>query len=273
MSLFLHHVLYSPDGPVRLRREVVLLTDDRNLRVKALTRNVPVRDIPAFLIWAKVGWSAELTYCCTNQSSSTVKVGDEEIVTQRGWILRGEILQAFCQTDKKKSGVTHQATLQEEMRIFPLQRSVHRQPLTSEGEIDMIGGGWNQLSWFGGWLKARMKKMHARCSCVSERVSACSVRVKSHVLRMSSFQRLGCSQRAYDEARAPVGGGVRRSHLPLQRPMSPWLRFHRFSACLVCSEHDCFKALMIFTCSFKFALHFWLQFGLSGSCFHLGHVV
>uniref|UniRef100_A0A671S5R5 Telomerase-binding protein EST1A n=1 Tax=Sinocyclocheilus anshuiensis TaxID=1608454 RepID=A0A671S5R5_9TELE len=43
------------NGPVRLRREVVLLTDDRNLRVKALTRNVPVRDIPAFLIWAKVG--------------------------------------------------------------------------------------------------------------------------------------------------------------------------------------------------------------------------
>uniref|UniRef100_A0A8B9H253 Telomerase-binding protein EST1A n=1 Tax=Astyanax mexicanus TaxID=7994 RepID=A0A8B9H253_ASTMX len=43
------------EGPVRLRREVVLLTDDRNLRVKALTRNVPVRDIPAFLSWAKVG--------------------------------------------------------------------------------------------------------------------------------------------------------------------------------------------------------------------------
>ncbi|XP_026783660.2 telomerase-binding protein EST1A isoform X1 [Pangasianodon hypophthalmus] len=43
------------DGPVRLHREVVLLTDDRNLRVKALTRNVPVRDIPAFLSWAKVG--------------------------------------------------------------------------------------------------------------------------------------------------------------------------------------------------------------------------
>ncbi|XP_047660699.1 telomerase-binding protein EST1A [Tachysurus fulvidraco] len=43
------------DGPVRLQREVVLLTDDRNLRVKALTRNVPVRDIPGFLSWAKVG--------------------------------------------------------------------------------------------------------------------------------------------------------------------------------------------------------------------------
>ncbi|XP_058267513.1 telomerase-binding protein EST1A isoform X2 [Hemibagrus wyckioides] len=42
-------------GPVRLQREVVLLTDDRNLRVKALTRNVPVRDIPTFLRWAKVG--------------------------------------------------------------------------------------------------------------------------------------------------------------------------------------------------------------------------
>uniref|UniRef100_H3A211 SMG6 nonsense mediated mRNA decay factor n=1 Tax=Latimeria chalumnae TaxID=7897 RepID=H3A211_LATCH len=42
------------DDPIRLRREVVLLTDDRNLRVKALTRNVPVRDISAFLKWAKL---------------------------------------------------------------------------------------------------------------------------------------------------------------------------------------------------------------------------
>nr|XP_015816988.2 telomerase-binding protein EST1A isoform X1 [Nothobranchius furzeri] len=43
------------NGTVKLQREVVLLTDDRNLRVKALTRNVPVRDIPSFLIWSKVG--------------------------------------------------------------------------------------------------------------------------------------------------------------------------------------------------------------------------
>ncbi|XP_068187613.1 telomerase-binding protein EST1A [Antennarius striatus] len=43
------------NGTVRLQREVVLLTDDRNLRVKALTRNVPVRDIPTFLTWAKIG--------------------------------------------------------------------------------------------------------------------------------------------------------------------------------------------------------------------------
>ncbi|MGH0180204.1 UNVERIFIED_CONTAM: hypothetical protein FKN15_003665 [Acipenser sinensis] len=42
------------EHPAVMRR-VVLLTDDRNLRVKALTRNVPVRDIPAFLKWAKVG--------------------------------------------------------------------------------------------------------------------------------------------------------------------------------------------------------------------------
>ncbi|XP_069471454.1 telomerase-binding protein EST1A [Ambystoma mexicanum] len=43
------------DDPIRLQREVVLLTDDRNLRVKAMTRHVPVRDIPAFLKWIKVG--------------------------------------------------------------------------------------------------------------------------------------------------------------------------------------------------------------------------
>ncbi|XP_054857760.1 telomerase-binding protein EST1A isoform X2 [Eublepharis macularius] len=45
----------SKDDPIRLLREVVLLTDDRNLRVKALTRNVPVRDIPTFLRWAQEG--------------------------------------------------------------------------------------------------------------------------------------------------------------------------------------------------------------------------
>ncbi|KAG8122524.1 hypothetical protein E2320_018010 [Naja naja] len=43
------------EDPIRLLREVVLLTDDRNLRVKALTRNVPVRDIPTFLRWAQEG--------------------------------------------------------------------------------------------------------------------------------------------------------------------------------------------------------------------------
>lgn len=43
------------DDPIHLLREVVLLTDDRNLRVKALTRNVPVRDIPTFLKWAQEG--------------------------------------------------------------------------------------------------------------------------------------------------------------------------------------------------------------------------
>ncbi|CAB1439473.1 unnamed protein product [Pleuronectes platessa] len=49
------------NGTVRLHREVVLLTDDRNLRVKALTRNVPVRDISAFLSWAKSLCSAAST--------------------------------------------------------------------------------------------------------------------------------------------------------------------------------------------------------------------
>ncbi|XP_030328785.1 telomerase-binding protein EST1A isoform X4 [Strigops habroptila] len=45
----------NKDDPIHLLREVVLLTDDRNLRVKALTRNVPVRDIPTFLKWAQEG--------------------------------------------------------------------------------------------------------------------------------------------------------------------------------------------------------------------------
>ncbi|XP_077294426.1 smg6 nonsense mediated mRNA decay factor isoform X3 [Arctopsyche grandis] len=42
------------DGVRRLVREVVLLTDDRNLRVKALARDLPVRDLPAFMRWAAI---------------------------------------------------------------------------------------------------------------------------------------------------------------------------------------------------------------------------
>ncbi|KAK7487887.1 hypothetical protein BaRGS_00020788 [Batillaria attramentaria] len=42
------------DSPVRLFRDVVLLTDDRNLRLKAHTSNVPVKDVPAFCRWSKV---------------------------------------------------------------------------------------------------------------------------------------------------------------------------------------------------------------------------
>ena len=47
--------LMPTEEPFRLLREVVLLTDDGMQCVKALTRNVPVRDIPAFLTWAQVG--------------------------------------------------------------------------------------------------------------------------------------------------------------------------------------------------------------------------
>ncbi|BFZ18618.1 hypothetical protein BsWGS_21657 [Bradybaena similaris] len=42
------------DQPVRLYREVVLLTDDRNLRLKAHTCNVPVKDVPSFKKWSKI---------------------------------------------------------------------------------------------------------------------------------------------------------------------------------------------------------------------------
>ncbi|KAL8575869.1 hypothetical protein ACOMHN_014874 [Nucella lapillus] len=41
------------DSPVRLFRDMVLLTDDRNLRLKAHTSNVPVKDVPAFCRWSK----------------------------------------------------------------------------------------------------------------------------------------------------------------------------------------------------------------------------
>ncbi|CAG2119799.1 unnamed protein product, partial [Medioppia subpectinata] len=40
-------------------REVVLLTDDRNLRVKALGRNVPVRGLQHFVKWAAIRPAAD----------------------------------------------------------------------------------------------------------------------------------------------------------------------------------------------------------------------
>jgi len=46
--------LFFADGPVRLYRDVVLLTDDRNLRLKAHTHNVPVKDVPSFMHWSKI---------------------------------------------------------------------------------------------------------------------------------------------------------------------------------------------------------------------------
>ncbi|XP_067938253.1 telomerase-binding protein EST1A-like [Watersipora subatra] len=39
---------------IRLYREVVLVTDDRNLRLKAHTRNVPVKDLVQFMEWAGI---------------------------------------------------------------------------------------------------------------------------------------------------------------------------------------------------------------------------
>lgn len=44
-----------PGEPRRLFREVVLLTEDRNLRVKAHARDVPVRALPDFMRWAGLG--------------------------------------------------------------------------------------------------------------------------------------------------------------------------------------------------------------------------
>ncbi|XP_046992252.1 telomerase-binding protein EST1A [Schistocerca americana] len=45
----------KPGETRRLYREVVLLTEDRNLRVKALGLDVPVREVPDFVRWAGLG--------------------------------------------------------------------------------------------------------------------------------------------------------------------------------------------------------------------------
>lgn len=46
---------FAAGDPRHLVREVVLLTEDRNLRVKALARDMPVREVPDFAQWAGLG--------------------------------------------------------------------------------------------------------------------------------------------------------------------------------------------------------------------------
>ncbi|XP_015753048.1 PREDICTED: telomerase-binding protein EST1A-like [Acropora digitifera] len=46
--------LFPADQPITIQRNVVLMTDDRNLRVKAYTRNVPVLTVPQFMKMARL---------------------------------------------------------------------------------------------------------------------------------------------------------------------------------------------------------------------------
>lgn len=43
---------YFVDQPMRVTREVVLLTSDRNLRLKALSLNIPARPLRPFVEWS-----------------------------------------------------------------------------------------------------------------------------------------------------------------------------------------------------------------------------
>lgn len=42
-------------GRRKLYRDVVLLTDDRSLRLKAISKDMPVRTLPDFIKWAGLG--------------------------------------------------------------------------------------------------------------------------------------------------------------------------------------------------------------------------
>lgn len=44
--------LFFLEIPKKIYREVVLLTEDRNLRVKALSSNMPVQTVSDFVKWA-----------------------------------------------------------------------------------------------------------------------------------------------------------------------------------------------------------------------------
>ncbi|KAJ7387915.1 Smg-6, nonsense mediated mRNA decay factor [Desmophyllum pertusum] len=46
--------LATANQPITIQRKVVLMTDDRNLRVKAYTRNVPVLTVPQFRKMARL---------------------------------------------------------------------------------------------------------------------------------------------------------------------------------------------------------------------------
>lgn len=47
-------IYFTANQPITIQRKVVLMTDDRNLRVKAYTRNVPVLTIPQFRKMARL---------------------------------------------------------------------------------------------------------------------------------------------------------------------------------------------------------------------------
>lgn len=46
-------LIFFKDGKCFIQTELVLITTDRNLRVKALSRNLAVSELPEFLQWAK----------------------------------------------------------------------------------------------------------------------------------------------------------------------------------------------------------------------------
>lgn len=45
--------VFVTDGKCFIQTELVLITTDRNLRVKALSRNLTVSELPEFIQWAK----------------------------------------------------------------------------------------------------------------------------------------------------------------------------------------------------------------------------
>lgn len=80
------------DGNVQLLvREVVLLTTDRNLRVKALAQNVPVRELPDFIRWSGLlVWQSECRCAVCSIARSRATVASSTIVGNSPRALRSE---------------------------------------------------------------------------------------------------------------------------------------------------------------------------------------
>uniref|UniRef100_A0A182PL14 PINc domain-containing protein n=1 Tax=Anopheles epiroticus TaxID=199890 RepID=A0A182PL14_9DIPT len=55
LNLCRHQTEETRDGTRYITQDVVLLTTDRNLRVKAISNDLPVREIPDFIKWSGLG--------------------------------------------------------------------------------------------------------------------------------------------------------------------------------------------------------------------------
>ncbi|KPI91498.1 Telomerase-binding protein EST1A [Papilio xuthus] len=86
-ALNLHaNIESNADSTQEMVREVVLLTDDRNLRVKALAADLPARDLPSFVAWAGLD-TAAATQPTRVQGTVQVRITERRVAVPRCAVL------------------------------------------------------------------------------------------------------------------------------------------------------------------------------------------